>query len=56
MLQVNEMSFNCSSSQLYMTNGLGCITILSHPKMSHLYTINAHPANCICIDFDPTGR
>ena len=28
----------------------------SWPEFKHLHTINAHPANCICIEFDKSGR
>ena len=28
----------------------------SWPELKPLHTINAHPANCICIEFDPKGR
>ena len=55
-MQVNEMSWDRSGSQFYLTNGLGCIVVLSYPELSHLHTIPAHPANCICIDFDSRGK
>jgi THO complex subunit 3 len=54
--EVNEMSWDRSGSQFYLTNGLGCIVVLSYPDLTHLHTIPAHPANCICIDFDPKGK
>ena len=28
----------------------------SWPDLKPLHSINAHPANCICIEFDPTGK
>ena len=28
----------------------------SWPELKHLHTINAHPANCICIEFDKSGK
>ena len=28
----------------------------SYPSLEVQHDIVAHPANCICIEFDPTGR
>ena len=28
---------------------------VSYPDLKLQYVLNAHPANCICIEFDPTG-
>lgn len=28
----------------------------SYPELKPIQSINAHPSNCICIKFDPTGR
>ena len=28
----------------------------SYPDMKPQYVLNAHPANCICIAFDPKGK
>ena len=28
----------------------------SYPELKLQYVINAHPANCICIEFDPAGK
>ena len=33
-----------------------CSPPLSWPDMKQLHTINAHPANCICIEFSPDGK
>eukprot|EP00794_Sanderia_malayensis_P015920 gene15920-17521_t len=30
--------------------------LLSYPDLKFIHTLNAHPANCICIKFDPKGR
>ena len=28
----------------------------SYPELKTQHVLNAHPANCICIEFDPKGR
>ena len=28
----------------------------SYPELKTQQVLNAHPANCICIEFDPTGQ
>ena len=28
----------------------------SYPDLKLQHTLNAHPANCICIEFDPKGK
>ncbi len=28
----------------------------SYPELSTVHVVQAHPANCICIEFDPTGK
>lgn len=32
------------------------LVLYSWPEFKHLHTINAHPANCICIEFDKSGK
>lgn len=32
------------------------IVIDSYPDLKLQHTLNAHPANCICIEFDPKGK
>lgn len=54
--EVNEISWNNRNDLFFLTNGHGCINILSYPELKPIETLNAHPANCICIKFDPTGR
>jgi len=29
--------------------------LCSYPDLKSQYVLSAHPANCICIEFDPTG-
>ncbi|XP_003384776.2 PREDICTED: THO complex subunit 3-like isoform X2 [Amphimedon queenslandica] len=54
--EVNEISWNRPGDKFFLTNGNGCVVILSWPEFKHLHTINAHPANCICIEFDKSGK
>uniref|UniRef100_A0A4W3JXN7 THO complex 3 n=1 Tax=Callorhinchus milii TaxID=7868 RepID=A0A4W3JXN7_CALMI len=54
--EVNEISWNNDNDMFFLTNGNGCINILSYPELKPIQSINAHPSNCICIKFDPTGK
>ncbi|XP_044538721.1 THO complex subunit 3-like [Gracilinanus agilis] len=53
--EVNEISWNNENNLFFLTNGNGFITILSYPELKPVQSLNAHPSNCICIEFDPTG-
>lgn len=33
-----------------------CVGAASYPELKPIQSINAHPSNCICIKFDPTGK
>uniref|UniRef100_A0A1B6GJ84 Uncharacterized protein n=3 Tax=Proconiini TaxID=565685 RepID=A0A1B6GJ84_9HEMI len=54
--EVNEISWNNQSSLFFLTNGQGCIHILSYPELELQHVLKAHPGTCICIEFDPLGR
>ncbi|XP_071946995.1 THO complex subunit 3-like [Antedon mediterranea] len=54
--EVNEISWNNTNDLFFLTNGHGNINILSYPELKPLTMLRAHPANCICIEFDPTGK
>ncbi|XP_033036008.1 THO complex subunit 3 isoform X1 [Trachypithecus francoisi] len=54
--EVNEISWNNDNNMFFLTNGNGCINILSYPELKPVQSINAHPSNCICIKFDPMGK
>ena len=54
--EVNEISWNNEKDLFFLTSGQGSIHILSYPELKVQYVLNAHPANCICIEFDPTGK
>lgn len=53
--EVNEISWNNDADLFFLTSGQGSIHILSYPDLKSQYVLSAHPANCICIEFDPTG-
>lgn len=54
--EVNELSWNNDNDKFFLTSGSGHVHILNWPEMKNQLTLNAHPATCICIEFDPTGR
>ncbi|KAH8416712.1 hypothetical protein KR222_010733 [Zaprionus bogoriensis] len=54
--EVNEISWNNTNDLFFLTNGMGCMHVLSYPSLEHQMTLKAHPANCICIEFGPTGK
>jgi len=54
--EVNEISWNKENDLFFLTNGQGCIHVHSYPDMELQTVLKAHPGNCICIDFDSTGK
>ncbi|KAJ8026055.1 THO complex subunit 3 [Holothuria leucospilota] len=54
--EVNEISWNNDNDLFFLTSGQGSIHVLSYPDLKTLDVLNAHPANCICLKFDPTGK
>jgi THO complex subunit 3 len=54
--EVNEISWNNTSDLFFLTNGQGCVHILSYPELKRQHILKAHPGTCICIEFDPTGK
>ncbi|KAG1667545.1 THO complex subunit 3 [Nymphon striatum] len=48
--EVNEISWNSTNDLFFLTNGHG------YPDLQLQHVLSAHPANCICIEFDPTGK
>ncbi|KAK2154221.1 hypothetical protein LSH36_274g04026 [Paralvinella palmiformis] len=55
-VEVNEIAWNKTGDLFFLTNGQGSIIILSYPDLKMSYSLNAHPANCICIEMDPLGK
>lgn len=53
---MNEIAWNNTSDLFFLTNGQGCIHVLSYPDLELQHTLKAHPGTCICIEFDPTGK
>lgn len=54
--EVNEIAWNNTSDLFFLTNGQGCIHVLSYPDLELQHMLKAHPGTCICIEFDPTGK
>lgn len=54
--EVNEIAWNNKSDLFYLTNGVGCVHILSYPDLELQHVLKAHPATCICIEFDKQGK
>lgn len=54
--EVNEIAWNNTSDLFFLTNGQGCIHVLSYPSLELQHMLKAHPGTCICIEFDPTGK
>jgi len=54
--EVNEIAWNKNSDLFFLTNGQGCVHVYHYPEMELQHVLQAHPGNCICIEFDPTGK
>lgn len=61
-VQTNTCVFNWSGTQLYATNGDGCVKLFSYPTPSSLstsldlfYTLNAHTSTCYTLSLSPSG-
>ena len=54
--EVNEISWNMANDLFFLTNGQGCIEIMTWPELEIQHVLQAHPGNCICIEFSRCGR
>lgn len=54
--EVNEISWNKRNDLFFLTSGTGEVHVLSYPSLEPQVVLKAHPATCICIEFDPTRR
>ncbi len=54
--EVNEISWNKQGDLFFITTGFGTVLILNYPELQEIHTIEAHLANCICLEFDKTGK
>jgi THO complex subunit, putative len=54
--EVNEISWNNGNDLFFLTSGQGHIHVLSYPDLQQQVVLNAHPATCICIEFDLLGK
>lgn len=60
--EVNEMAWEPSSRLLFLTTGAGTVDIFRYADLlatgdtTPAHTLQAHTANCYCIEFDPRGE
>ena len=54
--EVNEISWNKEGDLFFITTGHGTILILSYPDLNEVHNIEAHLGNCICLEFDKSGK
>jgi THO complex subunit 3 len=54
--EINEIMWNRTSDQMFLTSGQGSVHVLSYPNLEVLNVLKAHPATNICIDFDHSGK
>jgi THO complex subunit 3 len=54
--ETNEISWNLENDLFFLTNGQGCIEVLTWPELEVQHIVQAHPGNCICIEFSRCGR
>ncbi|KAI1315829.1 hypothetical protein EDD11_000324 [Mortierella claussenii] len=55
-VEVNEISWNPTGDLFLLTTGQGSIKVFSYPTMDEIHALEAHTANCYCLEFDPRGR
>ena len=53
--EVNEITWSPDGRFFLLTNGSG-IAVLEYPSLKTVHTLQGHTANCICINFDSTGK
>jgi THO complex subunit 3 len=54
--EVNELTWNKESDLFFFTNGEGHLEVINWPELEVQHIIQAHPANCICIEFSRCGK
>ena len=60
--EVNEMAWDLSGKQVFLTTGGGTVEVFSYEQMlkpgpaESARTLHAHTANCYCIEFSPSGE
>ncbi|KAF9351050.1 MAG: WD40-repeat-containing domain protein [Benniella sp.] len=55
-VEVNEISWNPVGNLFLLTTGQGSVKVLEYPSMKELHLLEAHTANCYCLEFDPRGK
>mmetsp|Transcript_34754 Transcript_34754/g.48182 ORF Transcript_34754/g.48182 Transcript_34754/m.48182 type:complete len:317 (+) Transcript_34754:236-1186(+) len=54
--EVNEIVWNKSGSEFYLTTGMGTVEVMNYPSMVLKKSLKAHTAGVYCISFDPSGK
>ena len=60
--EVNEMAWDHSGKQFFLTTGGGTVEVFGYEQMlkpgpaESARTLHAHTANCYCIEFAPNGK
>ncbi|KAI9209594.1 WD40-repeat-containing domain protein [Polychytrium aggregatum] len=55
-IEINEIRWNYANDLFFLTTGQGTIKVLGFPSFELVHSVNAHTANCYCLEFDPRGR
>jgi len=54
--EVNEISWNPGTDQLFVATGRGDVQIMNWPAMESFVKLEANTANCYCLKFSPNGK
>lgn len=54
--EINELAWSPHSNQIFATRASGSIDIFDGATLEIVDSLQGHPANCYCIQFDPHGR
>ncbi|KAK3267058.1 hypothetical protein CYMTET_24361 [Cymbomonas tetramitiformis] len=56
LFEVNEIAWDKSGEEFFLTTGLGTIEVMTYPELKTVRSLQAHTAGVYCIAFDPTGN
>jgi len=54
--EVNEICWDNSGNNFFLTTGLGTVQVLDYPGLKKIDELEAHTANCIAIQFSNCGK
>ncbi|KAG0009193.1 hypothetical protein BGZ80_002642 [Entomortierella chlamydospora] len=55
-VEINEICWNPSGDLFLLTTGQGSVKVLDGESLTEICHLEAHTANCYCLEFDPRGR